>query len=136
MSNLTLGEKLRELFCANSVFDTLIGNICTLLELFHPKPITDYGAVKAIRAVLQVCGNENPLLYVCGLPVGVSFNIYVWNIFSHHRLWLRMTVGESIQHTFLELSCFGGDEELRTCSIVVPLYATQWHVHLFSEYAW
>jgi integrator complex subunit 4 len=117
-------REIKKAFGANSASDTLVGNIGPLLELFHLKPTTEYRMLKAIRAVLQVCDSENPLLYVRGLPVGIRFSISVWNISSHHRLWLRMTVGESIQYTFLELSSFGGDKELRTCSMVVPLYAT------------
>ncbi|TVU47490.1 hypothetical protein EJB05_07093 [Eragrostis curvula] len=117
-------REIKRAFDADTVGDILICNVCSLLELFHLKEAIDYRELKAIRAVLQVCDNENPLLYVCGLPVGVSFNISLWNVSNHHRLWLRMTVGESIQHTFLELSCFGGNEELRTCSMVVPLYST------------
>uniref|UniRef100_A0A0A9HPM4 Uncharacterized protein n=1 Tax=Arundo donax TaxID=35708 RepID=A0A0A9HPM4_ARUDO len=119
-------REIKKAFHANSIGDTLTSNIPTLLELFRLKPTTDFGMLKAISAVLQVCDNdsENPLLYVCGLPVGVSFKISLMNISSHHRLWLRMIVGESIQHTFVDLSCFGGNEEAKSRSMVVPLYAT------------
>ncbi|XP_062210807.1 protein SIEL-like isoform X2 [Phragmites australis] len=119
-------REIKKAFDGNSIGDALIDNICTSLELFRLKPTTDFGMLKRICAVLQVSDNdsENPLSYVCGLPVGVRFRISLWNISSHHRLWIRMIVGESIQHTFLELSCFGGNEEVKSCSMVVPLYAT------------
>jgi integrator complex subunit 4 len=35
-----------------------------------------------------------------------------------------MTIGESVQHTFVEFSCFGGNDEVKNGSMVVPLYAT------------
>lgn len=118
-------REIKKAFDANPG-DTLIDNIHTLFEFFRLKPTTDFGMLKATSAVLQVCDNnsENPLSYICGLPVGVSFNISLWNISSHHRLWLRMSIGESVQHTFLEFSSFEGNEEVKTCSMVVPLDST------------
>ncbi|XP_008654333.1 protein SIEL isoform X2 [Zea mays] len=97
----------------NRIGDNLIGNINNLFQLFHLKPTTDFGMLKVISAMLRVCDNdsENPLQYICGLPVGVSFKISLWNISGHHRLWLRMTIGESVQHTFLEFSRFEGNDE-------------------------
>ncbi|KAL6907461.1 hypothetical protein ACP4OV_002500 [Aristida adscensionis] len=97
-------RETKKAFDDNSFGDALINKICTLPELFRLKPTTDFGMLKAV--------------------MGVSFNISLWNISSHHRLWLRMVAGESIQHTFLELSSFEGSEEAMRCSIVVPLYAT------------
>lgn len=110
----------------NRIGDNLIGNINNLFQLFHLKPTTDFGMLKVISAMLRVCDNdsENPLQYICGLPVGVSFKISLWNISGHHRLWLRMTIGESVQHTFLEFSRFEGNDEVMSGSMVVPLYAT------------
>lgn len=106
--------------------DYLIGNINNLFQLFCLKPTTDFGMLKVISAVLRVCDDdsENPLQYICGLPVGVSFKISLWNVSGHHRLWLRMTIGESMQHTFLDFSCFGGNAEVKSGFMVVPLYAT------------
>ncbi|CAL4938832.1 unnamed protein product [Urochloa decumbens] len=111
---------------ANPICDTLIGNIHTLFELFHLKQTKDFGMLKATSAVLQVCdsNSESPLSYICGLPVGVKFNISLWNIASHHRLWLRMSIGDSVQHTFVEFSSFEGNEEVKTGSMVVPLDST------------
>uniref|UniRef100_A0A0D9VSM8 Integrator complex subunit 4 n=1 Tax=Leersia perrieri TaxID=77586 RepID=A0A0D9VSM8_9ORYZ len=115
-------REIKKAFDANFVGH----DIFTLLELFHPKPKTDYGMLKAISADLQVRDNdsENPSPYVCGLPVGVSYHISLYNISSQDRLWLRMIVGESIQHTFLELSCFGGNDEVKSGSMIVPLHIT------------
>lgn len=119
-------KEVKKAFDAKFIDDTPVVNICTLLEIFHLKPTTDFGMLNAISAVLQVWDNdsENPLSYVSGLPVGVSFYISLCNISNHHRLWLRMIAGESIQYTFLELSCFGGNDEVKSCSTVVPFYAT------------
>ena len=68
--------------------DNLIGNINNLIQLFHLKPTTDFGMLKVISAMLRVCDNdsENPLQYICGLPVGVSSKISLWNISGHHHL--------------------------------------------------
>ncbi|CAN6307057.1 unnamed protein product [Urochloa humidicola] len=119
-------REIKKAFDANPIGDTLIGNIHSLFELFRLKPTTDYGMLKVTSAVLQVCDNnsENPLSYICGLPVGVSFNTSLWNISSNHRLWLRMSTSESVQHTFLEVSSFEGSEEVKTSSIVVALDST------------
>ncbi|XP_066388252.1 protein SIEL-like isoform X2 [Miscanthus floridulus] len=110
----------------NPTGDNLIGSINNLFQLFRLKPRTDFGMLKMINVVLRVCDNdsENPLQYICELPVGVSFKISLWNVSSHHRLWLCMTIGESMQHTFLDFSCFGGNDEVKSGSMVVPLYAT------------
>ncbi|CAL4913879.1 unnamed protein product [Urochloa decumbens] len=120
------GREIKKAFDANPIGDTLIGNIHTLFELFRIKRTTGFGMLKVTSAVLQVCDNNSgsPQLYICGLPVGVSFNISLWNIASHHRLWVRMSIGESVQHTFLELSSFEGNEEVKTGSMVVPLDST------------
>ncbi|OEL12832.1 Protein SIEL [Dichanthelium oligosanthes] len=119
-------REIKKALDARPIGDSLISNIHTLFELFRLKPTANFGMLKEISAVLQVCDNnsENPLPYICGLPVGVNFNISLWNISSHHRLWLRMSIGESVQHTFLELSSFEGNEEVKSGSMVVPLDAT------------
>ncbi|CAN6320448.1 unnamed protein product, partial [Urochloa humidicola] len=119
-------REIKKAFDANPNGDTLISNIHTSFELFRLKPTTDFGMLKVTSAVLQVCDNnsENPLSYICGLPVGVSFNTSLWNISSHHRLWLRMSTGESVQHTFLEFSSFEGSEEVKTGSMAVALDST------------
>uniref|UniRef100_A0A0E0KC52 Uncharacterized protein n=1 Tax=Oryza punctata TaxID=4537 RepID=A0A0E0KC52_ORYPU len=115
-------REIKKAFDANFVGH----DIFTLLELFHPKSKTDYGMLRAISADLQARENDsdNPSSYVCGLPVAVSFYISLCNISSQDRLWLRMIVGESIQHTFLELSSFEGNDEVKSCSTIIPFYAT------------
>ncbi|KAJ1297692.1 hypothetical protein BS78_01G396100 [Paspalum vaginatum] len=121
-----LSGEIKKAFDDNLTGVNLISNIHTLFELFRLKPTTDFGMLKAIRAVLQVSDNdsENPSSYVSGLPVGVSFNIFLWNISSHHKLWIRMTIGESVQFTFLDFSCFGCNDDMKSGSMVAPLYAT------------
>ena len=80
-------REIKKAFDANFVGH----DIFTLLELFHPKPTTDYGMLKTISADLQVRDNdpENSSTYVCGLPVAVSLYISLCNISSQDRLWLR-----------------------------------------------
>ncbi|KAM0875579.1 hypothetical protein ACQ4PT_036695 [Festuca glaucescens] len=119
-------QEVKKSFDANCIDCNPAVNICSFLEIFDLKPATNFGMVNARSAVLKVCDTdtENPLSCVRGLPVGVSFDVSLQNIASHDRIWLRMIAGESIQHVFLDLSCFGGDDKVKSCSTVIPFYAT------------
>lgn len=119
-------KQVKKSFDANCIDDNPAVNICSFLEIFDLKPATGFGMLNALSAVLKVCDtdSENPLSYVRGLPVGVSLDISLCNIASHDRTWLRMIAGKSIQHVFLDLSCFGGNDKVKSFSTVVPLYAT------------
>ena len=124
LSDFSKGVK--KSFDANFIDGNPVVNICTFLEIFDLKPATDFGILNARSAVLKVrdTDSENPLSYVRGLPMGVSFDISLFNISSRDRIWLRMIVGQSVQHVFLDLSCFGGNDKVRSCSTVIPFHAT------------
>ncbi|KAM0821883.1 hypothetical protein ACQ4PT_071880 [Festuca glaucescens] len=119
-------KEVKKLLDANFIDGNPVINICTFLEIFDLKSATDSGILSARSAVLKVwdTDSENPLSYVRGLPVGVRLDISLCNVASHDRIWLRMIAGESIQHVFLDLSCFGGDDKVKSCSTVIPFYAT------------
>ncbi|XP_044981968.1 protein SIEL [Hordeum vulgare subsp. vulgare] len=119
-------KEVKKVFDGNFIDDTPVVNICTFLEIFDLRPATDFGMLNATTAVLQVrdTNSENPLSYVCGLPVGMTFDISLCNISSNDRIWLRMVAGQSIRHVFLDLSCFEGNDEVKSCSTVIPFYAT------------
>ncbi|XP_020108829.1 protein SIEL isoform X2 [Ananas comosus] len=101
-------------------------NHCNLLDLFDLRQITFYGGFKSIKGELRALDNnsENPLLYISGLPVGIRYHITLCNVSNNDRLWLRMVVGESIEYVFLDLGQFGGNDDERSCTIVLPFYAT------------
>jgi integrator complex subunit 4 len=117
-------KEVKKSFDANCIDGNPVVDICIFLEIFDLKPTTDFGMLNARSAVLKVwdTDSENPLSYVRGLPVGVSFDISLRSIAGHDRIWLQMIAGESIQHVFLDLSCFGG--EVKSWSTVIPFYAT------------
>ncbi|XP_077250685.1 ARM repeat superfamily protein isoform X2 [Tasmannia lanceolata] len=78
---------------------------------------------KELKSFFQ--GNINDASYQFpGLPVGITFQITLYNISSKDRVWLQMAVGELIEHDFLDLNRFGGCDEVRKCVIDVPFYRT------------
>jgi len=97
-----------------------------LLQLFCLEQIPFSGGLKHIKAELLAFGNncENPLPFISGLPVGITFQIALYNISNKDMLWLQMAVGKSVQYAFLDLCLFGGSDEARTCTINLPFYAT------------
>ncbi|KAG1354165.1 protein SIEL [Cocos nucifera] len=101
-------------------------SIYKLLELFNLEQVPFAGRFRCIKAELQVFGNdsENPLPFVSGLPVGITFQITVHNISNSDRLWLRMAVGVSIQYVFLDSCQFTGRSEVRKFAVNTPFYAT------------
>ncbi|VAH80991.1 unnamed protein product [Triticum turgidum subsp. durum] len=119
-------KEVKKVFDGNFIDGTPIVNICTFLEIFDLKPARDFEMLNATTAVLQVrdIDSENPLSYVYGLPVGVTFDMSLCNTSSHDRIWLRMVAGQSVQHVFLDLSCFEGNDKMKSCSRVIPFYAT------------
>ncbi|XP_058091144.1 protein SIEL isoform X4 [Magnolia sinica] len=97
-----------------------------LVEIFSLEQIVFSGRFKHIKAELHVPGNdsENPIPYISGLPVGITFQITLYNISSKDRLWLRMALGNSVQYIFLDFCQFEGGEEVRKCTVEVPFYKT------------
>ncbi|KAI3472839.1 hypothetical protein Pfo_029968 [Paulownia fortunei] len=97
------------------------------LNLFSLKHIVLSGELKYLDAELEVCDNDlqNPLPFISGLPVGVPFDITLYNISSETRLWLAITLGEkSTQFVFLDLHEFGGCNAIRKFTFIAPFFRT------------
>ncbi|XP_010248865.1 PREDICTED: protein SIEL isoform X2 [Nelumbo nucifera] len=97
-----------------------------LLEFFSLKQVVYNGRFKHMKAELDIPSNdsENPLHFVSGLPVGIPFQISLYNISLEDKLWIMMAVENSIQYAFLDLEQFGGCDEVRTVTLSVPFYRT------------
>nr|DAD28428.1 TPA_asm: hypothetical protein HUJ06_029896 [Nelumbo nucifera] len=59
-----------------------------------------------------------------GLPVGIPFQISLYDISLEDKLWIMMAVENSIQYAFIDLEQFGGCDEVRTVTLSVPFYRT------------
>ncbi|KAK2981773.1 hypothetical protein RJ640_010290 [Escallonia rubra] len=97
-----------------------------LLELFSLKQFVFCGELRYVEAELEVRGNnlEQPLPFVPGLPVGIPFSITLYNTLSESRLWLRMTMEDSTQFVYVDLSQFGGCDKVREFAFDAPFYNT------------
>lgn len=97
-----------------------------LLQLFRLEQISFHEGLKHRKAELLVTSSnsENPLPFVSGLPVGITFQIILYNISNKDMLWLRMTVGKSVQYVFLDLNQFEGSDPVRTYTVNLPFFAT------------
>ncbi|PIM99771.1 hypothetical protein CDL12_27734 [Handroanthus impetiginosus] len=117
--------------------DGSINKLCLLqkcLNLFSLKHFVLSRELKYLDAEVDVCGNDfqNPLPFISGLPVGIPVDITLYNISSEIRLWLEITLGESLtQFVFLDLHEFGGLNEMRKFTFVAPFYKTP-NVKYFS----
>lgn len=97
------------------------------LKCFSPRQIVLSGEIKHLEAELNVHDNDfqNPLPFVSGLPVGIPFEITLYNLTPEKRLWLTMSVdGNSTQFVFLDLHEFGGCDEIMKFTFVAPFYGT------------
>lgn len=98
------------------------------LEYFSLKQFELSGILlKHVKAELEVCNNsyENPLGFLPGLPVGVPFEIKLYNVSCESRLWLKMTLGEGkIQFVFLDLDGVSSYDEIKKFTFVAPFYGT------------
>ncbi|CAN4125951.1 unnamed protein product [Withania somnifera] len=97
------------------------------LEHFTPRKVVSLGNLKYMEAELHFQGNEiqNPLPFISGLPVGLSLDITLHNISSENRLWLKMSLEETlIQFVFLDLHEKEVHNELRKFTFVAPFYQT------------
>lgn len=110
--------------CCQEASDRLPVN--KLVEVFSLKKIVFSGGFKHIKAEVHVPDNdsENPLLFIPGLPVGITFHITLYNNSIKDRVWLRMVLEDSFQHVFLDLNLFEGNDEVKKCTIEVPFYRT------------
>lgn len=97
-----------------------------LLQLFLLRPIPFSGKLRHIKADLTVYGNnsEIPFRYVSGLPVGITFEVVLYNTSQMERVWLQMAVGGSIQYVFVDICKFRGCNDVRKCTLTTPFYAT------------
>lgn len=98
--------------------------VSNLLQLFSFEQIRFSRGLKHIKAELLAIDNDsdNPLPFIPGIPVGITFQITVYNISSKNMLWLQMAVGKSFQYVFLDLSpCEGLDPE-RKCTVNLPFH--------------
>ncbi|KAH0465601.1 hypothetical protein IEQ34_005704 [Dendrobium chrysotoxum] len=96
-----------------------------LLQLFYLRLIPFCGKFRQIKADLTAIGysSENPLHYVSGLPVGITFEIFLYNTSQMERVWLKLAVDGSFQYIFLDLCKFRGCHELRKGTLTIPYYA-------------
>ncbi|KAM7532040.1 hypothetical protein LguiB_035450 [Lonicera macranthoides] len=98
-----------------------------LLKNFTLKQFLFHGEIKHVNALLEVQNNdcENHLPFVSGLPVGIPFNITLYNTSCEERLWLRMSVNKDYnQFVFIDLKLFGGCNSIRKFTFVAPFYKT------------
>ncbi|KAH6777922.1 hypothetical protein C2S51_009234 [Perilla frutescens var. frutescens] len=97
------------------------------LKLFSLKCMVLSGELKYLDAEVDACDNDfqNPLPFIRGLPIGIPFEITLYNIPSETKLWLAISLGEkSTQFVFLDLNEFGGSDELRKFRYVAPFFRT------------
>ncbi|CAK9162369.1 unnamed protein product [Ilex paraguariensis] len=98
-----------------------------LLEFFSLKQFMLCGELKHVWAELDAQGSdfEDPLPFIAGLPVGIPFEVTLYNFLSETRLWLRMRLdNELTQFVFLDLNQFEGSDEIRKFTFVAPFYKT------------
>lgn len=98
------------------------------LEYFYFKQFEFSGIqLKHVKAELEVCNKsyENPLNFISGLPVGIPFEIKLYNVSCESRLWLKMTLAfgeEKIQFVFLDLDGVSSYDEIKKFTFVAPFY--------------
>ncbi|KAF6174113.1 hypothetical protein GIB67_020295 [Kingdonia uniflora] len=98
----------------------------SLLGYFSLKEVLFDGTLKHIKAELESVGNdsENPLPFISGLPVGIAFQITVYNVPGDKRMWLKMAMEDVTQYTFLDFNQMGTYGEERKVTLSVPFYRT------------
>ncbi|XP_022157326.1 protein SIEL isoform X2 [Momordica charantia] len=98
-----------------------------LLQSFTLNHLEFSGKLKHIKAELFILDNdyEKPLHFVPGLPVGIPCQIILHNVLSERKLWVRISMdGMTSQFVFLDFPVFGGCDEVREFTYVVPFYRT------------
>ncbi|XP_057953512.1 protein SIEL [Malania oleifera] len=98
-----------------------------LLDFFSLKRFVFGGSLKHIKAELDVPGYDsvNPLPFISGLPVGIPFEITLYNVLSKSILWLKMTLDKELtQFVFLDHVQYGDSSEVRKFKFVAPFYRT------------
>lgn len=97
-----------------------------LLESFSLNQFRLSENLKHIKAEMDHTGSDTePLPFISGLPVGIPFEITLYNVSSENRLWLRIFVHEQLtEFVFLDLNQTGGCDEVRKFTFVAPFYRT------------
>lgn len=98
----------------------------SLCLLYHPEQITFSSEIQHIKAELSATGDnsEDPLIFISGLPVSITFNVKLSNISNKSILWLRMFTNISIQYMFLDVCKFENSNHTSKCTVTVPYYGT------------
>lgn len=82
------------------------------------------GRLEYVSAELTVPGNnsENPLYFVCGLPVAIPIEVKLSSTSRERRLWLKMVIGEEpTQFLYLDMKLYAGSTSF---SYSAPFYRT------------
>ncbi|KAF5200801.1 Integrator complex subunit [Thalictrum thalictroides] len=97
-----------------------------LVELFSLQQFVLGEKLKHIKADLSVPDNdsENPLPFIAGFPAAIPFEIWLHNVCSEDRLWLKLTVEEFTQYVFLTFDKHEDNDCLKKVALNVPFYTT------------
>ncbi|XP_020574416.1 protein SIEL [Phalaenopsis equestris] len=97
-----------------------------LLQFFHLRLIPFCGKFEHIKADLMTFGNnsEKSLRFVSRLPVGITFDVVLYNTSLMERVWLQMAVGDVFQYIFIDVCKFRVCDNVRKCTLTIPFYAT------------
>ncbi|KAG0452435.1 hypothetical protein HPP92_025099 [Vanilla planifolia] len=97
-----------------------------LIQLFNLRPMPLCGRLRHIKADLKaLCGSsEIPLHFISGFPIGITFQVFVYNASQLDRTWLRMVVGDSVQYINIDFSQIEGCDDVRKGTLTVPFCAT------------
>ncbi|MQL93695.1 hypothetical protein Taro_026345, partial [Colocasia esculenta] len=120
-------KNLKSLCSQGGMNDTFgCTRISDLLESFSLEQMMFRGKFRHTKAELKVLSEDSelPLLFIPGLPVGISFNITLYNVSEDARVWLKMAVGQSFQYAFLSLSQFDRSDCERRCIVEIPYFRT------------
>ncbi|KAK4800074.1 hypothetical protein SAY86_025439 [Trapa natans] len=82
------------------------------------------GRLEYASAELTVPGNnsENPLYFVCGMPVAIPIKVKLGSIPRQRRLWLKMTIGEEpTEFLYLDTKLYADSTRF---SYSAPFYRT------------
>lgn len=83
--------------------------------------------MKYISAEIVVPGNdsENPIYFVCGLPVTIPVEVTLKNLGRDRRVWLKMVGGEKfLQFVFIDQKLLGECSEFMKFTRPTPFYRT------------
>ncbi|KAK9159201.1 hypothetical protein Scep_005775 [Stephania cephalantha] len=122
-------SELRSRFLGSSLDDEASYHLIpfkNIIELFTLKQIVFSGEFKHIRAELDFLDevSENALPFIPGLPVGIKFQITLYNVSAQDRLWLKMASEDQTQFVFLDASQVKATETVSKLTLTAPFYRT------------